>query len=586
MKKLIASLLAAAMVCLSLPVFAAANITLETVVDYDNEEITVSGVTPAKYGQGLSVVVYKLPASVDEYADITNKENPEAEFPLTAITDIERAEFCKAKYDGSYEYTFSLKDIATGYYIVSIAGNGYLSAASKESAVIYVEPKGSIDSVTIPAINGANEVEMENLFRQKEVLFDIDLTGWYVPNKDAINSLMISIKNEDYDGSYKSFTDVQDAIKTIELLLQLYAQTTPAGVQTLVEPNAAEIGFDITNPDYTAAKDATMNTFLTVMGAKKPVSNTGFLNALMQSVGMYTINNHVSSQIAGDMDKYANYFKTNFLKDYQDACTLYGETEINKAFVDQGFTQPDQLPTALTTRIAAILEELGSGNGGNNEGTPGGTGNGNGGGGNGGGGYVPLPPVVLPNSKVPAEDTTPTFSDVSASHWSYEAVSALAELGVIDGVGGGKFAPNDVVTRAALTKMLVNAMSINAPGAVSEFSDVDISGWAYPYISIAAAKGIVTGYPDNTFSPNATVTRQDASVMAVRAATEAGIRLLDTTGAEVTDFDAVSDYAQDSIVTVTKSGVMSGFEDGSFRPLETLTRAQAAKLIYEIIKLS
>ena len=65
-------------------------------------------------------------------------------------------------------------------------------------------------------------------------------------------------------------------------------------------------------------------------------------------------------------------------------------------------------------------------------------------------------------------------------------------------------------------------------------------------------------------------------------AAKGNLQQVNATGA-FTDFDLVSDFAKDAVVYVNAAGIMNGMGDGSFAPLQSVTRAQAAKVIYELI---
>ena len=87
---------------------------------------------------------------------------------------------------------------------------------------------------------------------------------------------------------------------------------------------------------------------------------------------------------------------------------------------------------------------------------------------------------------------------------------------------------------------------------------------------------------DGSFAPDNPVTRQDAAVMIARLCEKKGIAL---SGKGATaDSDKIASYALESVEKLVGAGIISGFEDGSFRPAENLTRAQAAKLICVLLE--
>jgi hypothetical protein len=115
----------------------------------------------------------------------------------------------------------------------------------------------------------------------------------------------------------------------------------------------------------------------------------------------------------------------------------------------------------------------------------------------------------------------PRYSDVPFSMPSSRAVEYLGERGIISGYSDGTFRPGAALTRGQLAKMLVSTMQwgvINPPEG--RFTDVTNDMWAYPFVETAAARGVVWGYMDGTFSPNSSVSRSDALRMVLSAASK------------------------------------------------------------------
>ncbi|MFZ7131960.1 MAG: S-layer homology domain-containing protein [Eubacteriales bacterium] len=101
---------------------------------------------------------------------------------------------------------------------------------------------------------------------------------------------------------------------------------------------------------------------------------------------------------------------------------------------------------------------------------------------------------------------------------SEEAVATLMALGVVNGYPDGTYKPERTVTRAEMTKLLVEAQGYGdlAAGATSTFPDVQ-GTWAESYVGFAASMGIVQGYPDGTFRPSQPMTVDEAMTMVIRA---------------------------------------------------------------------
>jgi len=114
-----------------------------------------------------------------------------------------------------------------------------------------------------------------------------------------------------------------------------------------------------------------------------------------------------------------------------------------------------------------------------------------------------------------------TFTDTTGTKFA-NVVGDLSDLGIIAGDPGGTFRPYDPVTRAEMTAIILRSMGLEtqAQGLTLQpagFSDVRPGQWYNGYVALAAQLGIVMGYPDGTFRPNAQVQYQEVIAMLLRA---------------------------------------------------------------------
>ena len=174
------------------------------------------------------------------------------------------------------------------------------------------------------------------------------------------------------------------------------------------------------------------------------------------------------------------------------------------------------------------------------------------------------------------------FSDLGDAAWAESSVKYLASKGIISGKGDGRFYPNDTVTREEFVKIIVEAFKIYSNTATVEFEDVDSGRWSYGYIASAYRAGIIAGNSDTTFNPAGEMTRQDMAVIMYRVANLVGLGL---NSADVTFADGadIADYAKEAVGALCSAGIINGTGDNCFSPLETVTRAQAAKIAYELM---
>ena len=200
--------------------------------------------------------------------------------------------------------------------------------------------------------------------------------------------------------------------------------------------------------------------------------------------------------------------------------------------------------------------------------------------------------------KIPGKDTTSTneidttiypetkkevsFDDLENFDWAKEDISYLAEKGYIDGDGNGKFRPGDYITRAEFVKLLIEATRLNnAPVSDKKFSDVGEGDWFKKYVDKAVGAGVVTGVSEDLFMPHKNIKRADAAVVAMRVLKYFGQEF---TQKNIVYSDVTEDYAFDAIYSAAEAGIMSGVGDNKFQPQRFLTRAEAAKVIVNIIK--
>jgi len=171
------------------------------------------------------------------------------------------------------------------------------------------------------------------------------------------------------------------------------------------------------------------------------------------------------------------------------------------------------------------------------------------------------------------------FTDIE-SHWARDSVQKLVEKGIVKGYDDYRFEPNATLTRAEAAVFIARAYNLKPSGSVGTFPDVPANHWAKDAVSAAAARGIVRGYPDGTFRPNDPVTRAEMTVMAALASGTIGKVPSKPTFADV----APDHWAAPYIYAFLGDGRLQGFKDGTFRPNGRATRAEFATLLANLLK--
>ena len=124
---------------------------------------------------------------------------------------------------------------------------------------------------------------------------------------------------------------------------------------------------------------------------------------------------------------------------------------------------------------------------------------------------VPDIGTAIPSEAARAEaQDAVEFNDVASDYWAKPYIDALSSRGLISGYEDGSFKPNDPVTRAQIANIVSRTFDLTVEAEDFPFSDVPSDNWARESISEVVQGGFMTGFPDDTFDPNANVTRAQA----------------------------------------------------------------------------
>ncbi|MCR8659773.1 endo-1,4-beta-xylanase [Paenibacillus endoradicis] len=176
-----------------------------------------------------------------------------------------------------------------------------------------------------------------------------------------------------------------------------------------------------------------------------------------------------------------------------------------------------------------------------------------------------------------------SFEDLNNVPWAKQAIDAMAARDVIKGTSVNSFSPANSITRADFITLLVRSLELQGNGKnTTMFSDVSANAYYYKELVIAKELSIVSGYGDNTFKPNDHISRQDMIVLASRALTIAG-KQIESGGTldAYSDAESIATYAKDDITKLVKLGIVDG-KNGKIAPNDSLTRAEAAVILYRI----
>ena len=193
--------------------------------------------------------------------------------------------------------------------------------------------------------------------------------------------------------------------------------------------------------------------------------------------------------------------------------------------------------------------------------------------------------MVLPSLLVPGFAAGSGFEDVPENSWYASAVEYVNEKGYMTGVGNDKFAPDTEVTRAMFVTVLSRLAMVQTDGLTSDFADVESGKWYTGAIAWAAENGIVNGVGGGRFAPTKAISRQDLCTILYRFVNTMGYKLTATQDVSFTDASSVSAYASDAVRFAASVGLVAGYSDGSFHPKDTATRAQTAVIVMRLAQL-
>ncbi len=272
--------------------------------------------------------------------------------------------------------------------------------------------------------------------------------------------------------------------------------------------------------------------------------------------------------VLADFDKYITYNKSG-IKSMKDPTIAY------TAVAGNYYESIGDFQKALDNAVSAAHNDSGGK-------TPSKS---TGGGGGGGGSFSVQPPSAIPAEPVKPEPDTAeescVYSDVGNDFsWAVRAINRLTSENVLQGYADKTFLPEKNVTRAEFLKMIITAADAESGQAENCFSDIRESDWFYPYVLKGVNLGIVSGYEDKTFRPEAFISRQDMAVMvnnAVKACCQP--RIISEEGVMYNDAESIADYAKDSVYELSGMQIMRG-SDNMFRPNDLATRAEASVIIY------
>ena len=177
--------------------------------------------------------------------------------------------------------------------------------------------------------------------------------------------------------------------------------------------------------------------------------------------------------------------------------------------------------------------------------------------------------------------------DVEKSDWFYPYVQYVAEQEYMEGIGGNKFAPEMEMSRAMFVTVLYRLDDPSGVSGESKFVDVPADTWYTEAVNWAVANGIVDGIGGNKFAPDSPITREQICTMMTRYLeyrAERDNKVYNSKNEEkiFPDADLISDYAKEAVKKCQMWGLMVGDDKGYINPANNATRAEIAAVIQRL----
>lgn len=176
------------------------------------------------------------------------------------------------------------------------------------------------------------------------------------------------------------------------------------------------------------------------------------------------------------------------------------------------------------------------------------------------------------------------FSDMEGN-WASQYVQKLFDLGAINGMPDGTFNPNGTITRAEFAKIIVNSLNLYLQDGNS-FLDT-ANHWSKKYVQTALKNNLIVvgDYSDYKFLPDNNLTRIEMAKMITRAMGKVGeAERLEDQKTKLTDDSSIASGDKGYVLIAVENGIINGYSDGSFRPNDQATRAEASKMIINMLQ--
>lgn len=556
-------------------------------VDTDTETITISGTIDVSGETQLSLIILNagmLGENPYELSDFLLASL--AQQKLNTVYDenfkdvINSFRQVKTEADGSFETSFKMSAPVSGDFGVVL---NYRKNEADEFAVVvpffYCTPEHV--GLAVDAVNGADSANMANKIVSLSRELNIDVTDYKKLGSSAqatISAYVHNVAKELKAENGKGFLGAGDVKAAFSEAMGYYElkNADSKKLDSMLEKHSNLLALSEMSEYGTYTDILNMAEQKDVLEACAGFADCDDINEIKRLFGDKVILCAVkTAESWTEINPILTANKAAFTALDSEYWDLEDTSDIDKEIVGMTF---DSL-SELTEEMNTLIEDddkggYGGGYGGGSSGGGGGSSSNRG-----GGAALTAPPISNNVADTQISKELP-FNDMADYDWAKEAVTELYKAGIVNGKDNKSFAPGDFVTREEFIKMLVCLLDKHDENAKADFNDADENAWYYSYIGSAQLYGISNGLGDGRFGVGMLITRQDIAVMASRAA---GIAAK-ADAPEFADTADISEYAKESVRALASNGMISGMGDGAFAPKQNATRAQAAKILFELYK--
>lgn len=185
---------------------------------------------------------------------------------------------------------------------------------------------------------------------------------------------------------------------------------------------------------------------------------------------------------------------------------------------------------------------------------------------------------------VAAAEKDDLFDDLDKYEWSKEAILNLAAMGIVSGIGERKFEPERPIKREEFLKIVLNSFGVDIKTGAVDFVDVNSSEWYAPFVATAFNSKIVQGIGEDKFGIGKNITREDAAVIIYNLDAMFSKKMINESLKTFNDENEISEYAVNAVKVLGGNNIISGYEDGAFKPKSNMTRAEICVIMNRLIE--